>query len=325
MRVSLNLYRYPNFSGSRIIKKDSEEARNIKPDELVLAPGSKDGKAMGLRSVVVSPFRVYKPKKPVDSDKNLELVNSYIIGTEPHEDFDPYPVTFEELEQDRVTALGKVAMKCKSPRELVQYYSDYYYDICKKYGNDNSLMNDFLLELESKVRLDMLGLNIDEMSVSEKMKIAALYNFWGVRIEAPDRDGYERPDFIKSPAEFLDEYTQQSRHFSRFKFFLDQAMRHICPEQKEEAKRFDEMIDKEMKEQREEIKKSKANVSFITRNLFHPVRTPSILGRTEKAVQQRYDKLEPEFRPREVTYAPEYDPDLDMNRAWHEFIGGEWD
>ena len=236
MRVSLNLYRYPNFSGSRIIKKDSEEARNIKPDELVLAPGSKDGKAMGLRSVVVSPFRfyepVYKPKKPVDSDKNLELVNSYIIGTEPHEDFDPYPVTFEELEQARVPALGKVAMKCKSPRELVQYYSDYYYDICKKYGNDNSLMNDFLLELESKVRLDMLGLNIDEMSVSEKMKIAALYNFWGVRIEAPDRDGYERPDFIKSPAEFLDEYTQQSRHFSRFKFFLDQAMRHICPKQK---------------------------------------------------------------------------------------------
>lgn len=325
MRVSLSLYRQPNFASSRIIQKESKEAENIKPDEFVCIDNVEDSEASGFIPVVIPAYRFYepvlKPKKPLDFDANIELLNSYIVGTEPHEDFDPYPVTKEELIQDEVVAISKVALKCKSPRELVQYYTDYYYDITKNSGGNDNKMRNFTFAIEDKIDFDKLGLNVEDMSVAEKMKFAALYDFWGVRLEGSERNGHKRPDFIKSPAEFLEDYTLQEINYPHYLKFLEDVKKRLCPEQREEAKKFDEAVKIELEQQKKEIKR---DIPFILRNL-KPIKTPSAIGRMEQAVQQRHNELAPKCTPKYVTYAPEYDPDLDMAKAWHEFIGGEWD
>lgn len=326
MRVSLNLYRQQNFASSRIIRKEDLKSDNVNAEAKMIRIPDTEPAALIHRSVILPEYAIWRPpfdvEKVIDYDANLEQLNSYIAGIDPHEEFNPSPLTLETLKANPQDALNRIIFTAKSPKELVQYYTDYCYSLTKKNGEKNTGLESLMFLLDVKIDFEALGINPDELSISDKVKFLALYDYWAASMDGAPRNGYKKPAFIKSPAEFLEDYTLDGLGYSYFDTEITKAFKRVSPEEKKRVMAEVRAIAAEYKAHKAERKKENPPLF----RPMPPIRPLTIPERTEAAAHMRAARiLANAAAARQSEASTEYDPNLDMAKAWHEFLGGEWD
>ncbi len=334
MRVSLNLYtglNYKiNFNGNKKdnakedIQKDVFRPREIdENEEAVFRPA-----VIKYPWIDMSDFRFYQLDKSAkksedetpDYVSNIAKLNSYIINTSPHEEFDGYPSNYDALSEDYENFNGPI-LTMKSPRQLVQYYSDFIHKALRFNPITGGLVTkDILNELEYKIDFEALGIDKSDLSLRDKVKFAALFDFWSVTPNGEPREGYERPDFVKSPKQYVDKLLDIG--------WVDTALQEAKRFKKRytyEVRKADDDLQKLLDEEYQQVLKERTERPRAYRG-YTPNKYYSPLNLEIAILTSRSSALEAERRAKELAAAPPaYDPNLDMAKAWHEFLGGEWD
>ena len=303
MRVSLNLYNrpQPNFTQHGIIKND--EKKTAVTDE------NMDSYASDVKDAYLSPsiitYHWYEPKsepKQYDYSLYLDELNSYIINTSPRESFDPYPETFEKLRQWRQGIMNSVILFYESPRDLVQYYSDYCNRLIRRgeIPGDGAL-SEMISDLECKIDFDMLGLNKDDLSLRDKVKFGALFDFWSVTPDGQPRNGYKKPDFVRSAEEYMELFSMKDAE-QRHKLF-EPEFAAIKGRFSSELLKKDDEIQKELDAERKEQLRLRKEMPFFQRTeqplrAYSPVNTMKNI--TTRRKQAAIDAIEAKKREEEL-------------------------
>ncbi len=324
MRVSLNLYKQPMFRGTSaagvkdgsISKKADRAADAVNTtDDTAANPLPGAAEVASIRHGVLP-----RKKDKYDYNKNLEILNLYIMNTSPHEEFHTFPLKPEEMTDYK--NFDKVIHYFQNPRELVQYYTDFF-DTRIRYGDEkNKIMKAATDDLMAKINFDMLGIDYMGLTSTDKVKLAALFDFWSVTLDGKPRNGHERPEFVRSTREYFKRLERGNMYGS-----VKRDKDHLLGSRigKEERKA-DDKIQKAYDEEYEQAVKARKERSIFRRGP-RPVRKLSPLNKFLDDINVELMEIARKAS-RSSSYTSSgssYDPNLDMAKAWHEFLGGEWD
>lgn len=302
MRVSLNLYNQaqPNFTQHRIIKNNEKKASAVES----VNPYTVDVKDADLRPSIITYHwsRPISDPKKYDYNLYLDELNSYIVNTSPRESFDPYPETYERLQQGCLGIMNSVILFYETPKDLVQYYSDYCNRAIRRgQVGGNGALGEMLSNLEFKIDFDMLGLNKDDLSLRDKVKFGALFDFWSVTPDGQPRNGYEKPDFVRSAEEYMELFSMEDAQ-KRYGLF-EPEFAAIKGRFSSELLKKDDEIQKELDTERKEQLKLRKESPFFQRTepplrAYSPVNTMKQI--TKRRVQGALKAIEDQKREEEL-------------------------
>ncbi len=317
MRVSpISFYRQPNFKSSRIVKatNESKEVPTVRPIE------TEDFENIGVRPAIIKTFWRKPELKPLekhnDYNANLSKLNSYIVNTSAHENFDGYPITYNDLCKN-YGDMHTVIHHYQKPRELVQYYADYFNEVLRSEPNGNETTDHIIANLDYKIDFDMLGMSESDLNLRDKARFAALFDFWSVTLEGKPRNGFERPAFVRSPEEYLDILSKDDKRYDSIIFEANLLLGFRFTEEEKNA---DNELQKVLDAEYEQMVKDRKKLPFGDRGA-KPVTLRSPINRSRALVRHRLQRMNKEQEKIEAMIKDSED----MQKLWYDFIGGYYD
>jgi len=259
-------------------------------------------------------------KDRYDYNKNLMILNSYIMNTSPHEEFHPFPLKPGELTD--YTKLDKVIHYFDNPRELVQYYTDYL-DTRIRYDDEkDEIMEAATADLIEKINFDMLGIDFTGLTRTDQVKLAALFDFWSVTPDGEPRNGHKKPEFVRSTREYFERLQKSNMHGS-VKRDKDHLLGSRIGAEKRKA---DDKIQKAYDEEYDQAVRARKELPIFRRGP-RPVRRLSPLNKYLDDINAELLRISKEASRSGsyVSSSSSRSSEYSVEQLWHEFAGGELD